>query len=421
MDKISAAALLEGFRGLVGQPPPLIQLQTNHLAQVTKRPPSHTLNVDITLAELLQALKKLQRNKAVGLDGMKVEFILDAAKLLHMSLLISFNYFLVKGFPKAFSTGVVHVLFKGGNAFEFDNYKGITVGPILAKLFTMILDKRLSEWAKQHGLHAKGQTGFCKDYCTTNQLFILRTLIEQNKAKKKPLYCCFVDFRKVFDTTPHEVLWHVLASLWVEGRFMQCLQAMYAKDTIRINHLNEGVTSNFKCQQGLKQGCPLSPLLFGLYLDALQGRLRGKKCNAHALANLHIWMLFFADDLALMLKSEVGLQQQLDMFQQFCAEHGLTMNVKKTKVMVFNSVDPCQEFVFEGDVIEHVQTFKYLGILFETTSNLDSAVEHLVAANRCSLFTLNHCCAELHIMDVKLRCDLFNTLVHSTASYACEV
>jgi hypothetical protein len=78
MDKISAATLLEGFRALVGQSPPPIQLRTNHLAQVTESPPSHTLNADITLTELLQALKKLQRKKAVGLDGMKVEFILDA-------------------------------------------------------------------------------------------------------------------------------------------------------------------------------------------------------------------------------------------------------------------------------------------------------------------------------------------------------
>ncbi len=55
----------------------------------------------------------------------------------------------------------------------------------------MILDKRLSEWAEQHELHAKGQAGFRKDYRTTDQLFILRTLIEQSKEKKKPLYCGF--------------------------------------------------------------------------------------------------------------------------------------------------------------------------------------------------------------------------------------
>jgi hypothetical protein len=72
---------------------------------------------------------------------MKAEFILDARDLLHMPLLTTFNCFLAKGFPKALSTKVVHALFKGGNAFEFDNYGGIMVGPILAKLFVMIFDK----------------------------------------------------------------------------------------------------------------------------------------------------------------------------------------------------------------------------------------------------------------------------------------
>ncbi len=132
-------------------------------------------------------------------------------------------------------------------------------------------------------------------------------------------------------------------------------------------------------------------------------------------------LLLFANGLTLMSESEVGLQQQLDALQQFCVERGLTVNVNKTKVMVFNSVDPCQEFVFEGDIIKHVQTFKYLGILLETTSNLDSAMEHLIAASRRSLFTLNRRCVKLRIMNVKLHCDLFNTLVRSIANYACEV
>jgi hypothetical protein len=59
--------------------------------------------------------------------------------------------------------------------------------------------------------------------------------------------------------------------------------------------------------------------------------------------------------------------------------------------------------------------------MLETTSNLDRAVEHLAVATKHSLSALNCCCAKLCIMDVKLRYDLFNTLVHSTTSYACEV
>ncbi len=87
---------------------------------------------------------------------------------------------------------------------------------------------------------------------------------------------------------------------------------MYARDIVRINHPSEGVTSSFRCQQGVKQGWPLSPLLFGLYLDALKGRLDGKECDASSLADVHIWLLLFTNDLTLTSESEVGPQQQLD-------------------------------------------------------------------------------------------------------------
>jgi hypothetical protein len=93
---------------------------------------------------------------------MKVEFILDAGELLHMPLLTTFNCFLKEGFLEALSIGVVHALFKGGDASKFDNYRGIIVGHVLAKLFVMILDKRLSEWLNNIGYVLRVKLGFAK-------------------------------------------------------------------------------------------------------------------------------------------------------------------------------------------------------------------------------------------------------------------
>ncbi len=77
--------------------------------------------------------------------------------------------------------------------------------------------------------------------------------------------------------------------------------------------------------------------------------------------------------------------------------------------------------MFKGDVIERVQTFKYLRILLEINPNLDSTVEHLASANKHLLFALNRRCVELCIMDIMLCCDLFNMLVRSAVSYVYEV
>jgi hypothetical protein len=218
-------------------------------------------------------MRRLERNKSVGLDGIKAEFMLDASDMLHIPLQIVLNKLLQQGYSVGLSTRVIHALHKGGDALQFENYKGITMGPVLAKVFAMILKARLSSWAEEMGLRGRGQAGFRKDFCTTDNLYILRMLIEQSIHKCKKVYCCFVDFRKAFDTMPHDLLWQVLDEMGIVGLFMQCLHSMYSQDNVRVLHPTEGLSTRFSCGIGVKQGCPLSPLLFGLYLDGLEKHL----------------------------------------------------------------------------------------------------------------------------------------------------
>jgi hypothetical protein len=91
------------------------------------------------------------------------------------------------------------------------------------------------------------------------------------------------------------------------------------------------------CEARLSSEPPIIWAIFG----CPKGRLDDRECNALALVDVHIWLLLFANDLVLTLESQVGLQQQLDALHQFCVERGLTVNMKKIKVMMFNSVDPC--------------------------------------------------------------------------------
>jgi hypothetical protein len=76
------------------------------------------------------------------------------------------------------------------------NYRGITVGPVFAKLFAMTIERRLASWAEEHGVKARGQAGFRKNYRTIENIFVLRSLIDKQKQAEQKggsgkLYCGF--------------------------------------------------------------------------------------------------------------------------------------------------------------------------------------------------------------------------------------
>jgi len=126
---------------------------------------------------------------------------------LQQPLLIVFNKILRKGYCESLFVGIIHALYKGGDCNQFDNFRGITLGPVLAKVFVMIIESCISQWAETNDLRAKGQAGFKKDFRITDNLFILRTLTEQAKFQKKKLYTYFVDFKKAFDIVLRDLLW----------------------------------------------------------------------------------------------------------------------------------------------------------------------------------------------------------------------
>jgi hypothetical protein len=383
------------------------------------------LDSPITIEEVTETMKKLKRNKAAGIDGITAELICDAANVLTEPLAMVFNFIFENGYPAGWAVGVLHPIFKAGDINDPGNYPGICVGIIIGKLFAMILYSRITDWAENQGIRAKGQAGFRRDHRTTDHIFVMRTLIEKTrKMNKGKLYCCFVDFKKAFDTIPRHLLWQELAGIGITGKMLTCIQSMYANDSARIFNAKQGLTDEFLCQKGVKQGCPLSPTLFGLYIDKIESRILeiSDQSSFPELGGMKVPLLLYADDLAIFSHSPNGLQQQLSVLQKFCHDFQLTVNSEKTKILVFEKgKSDCQDFLYNGSPIGRVDSFKYLGIEFHGTKGFLPATDQLRSAATKSLFALLQRCGELHISDPKTKCDLFDSLVAPILQYSCEV
>ena len=114
-----------------------------------------------------------------------------------------------------------------------------------------------------------------------------------------------MDFRRAFDTVPRHLLWQVLEELGIQGRILDIIKPLYRHDSAAVQTMH-GISAILRCFLGVKQGCPLSPTLFGLYVNGLEKHLlETVGIDAPTLVPL----LLIANGVILMSTSAEGLQK----------------------------------------------------------------------------------------------------------------
>ena len=118
--------------------------------------------------------------------------------------------------------------------------------------------------------------------------------------KKEEAFCCFVDFKKAFDIVLRGKLWHRMEELEVPMHLRAVVHRLYEDVKVKIQ-TSTGISESFRSDIGVKQGCPLSPTLFGLYIDKLEEWLNLQDGEGALLGEFMIRLLLYADDLILRL------------------------------------------------------------------------------------------------------------------------
>ena len=131
----------------------------------------------------------------------------------------------------------------------------------MGKLFTSILNNRLNVLSNELDILSENQAGFRKAYSTTDNIFVLYSLIDILRSKKKKLFCTFVDFEKAFDKGWRSAMWHKLLTYNINGKIFSVILRMYENIKSRISFQGQ-ISDYFSCNNGLRQGGNLSPFLF---------------------------------------------------------------------------------------------------------------------------------------------------------------
>ena len=313
----------------------------------------------------------MKNNKSPGVDNILNEHIKSTIQIMLPIYTKLFNIIFDTGIvPESWSLGNILPIYKnkGDNKLP-ENYRPITLLSCFGKLFTAILNVRLTNYFEENEIIDSCQAGFRKGFSTTDNLFILQSLIEIAKTNKNKLYCTFIDFKQAFDTVWRDGLWTKLSNTNVNGKCFKFIKNKYHNIKSRVTTA-EGTSAFFPCLTGVRQGENLSPLLFSIFLNDLKGFLHmhkapGLTCNTnidyHFLVYIKLFVLLFADDTVIFSNNCDDLQKTLNIFEKYCNEWKLTVNTSKTKIVIFSGGRAKQDhkFYFNGEQIEVLNEYKY--------------------------------------------------------------
>ena len=122
---------------------------------------------------------------------------------------------------------------------------------------------------------AEEQAGFRPVKGTRDQIMNLKMIVEKNRERGIDMFLCFIDYSKAFDTVAHDILWYVMKNLGFPIHIIQLIKALYdqQKAAVRTSY---GLTNWFEIEQGVREGCIISPHLFNIYVeDIMRNALDG--------------------------------------------------------------------------------------------------------------------------------------------------
>ncbi|XP_055589747.1 uncharacterized protein LOC129741945 [Uranotaenia lowii] len=328
-----------------------------------------------TEQEVLILINNLDSSKSPGPDGISAQFVKTHHNILAPLIRDIFNDCIQSGgFPESLKTAHVIPIYKAGKKTNCSNYRPISVLSVFSKILEKLLATRVLQFLKQHNLLYCYQYGFREGSSTLTAATELVDAIHNALDNRKLMGVLFLDLKKAFDTIDHSILLNKLDAYGIRG-IANSLFADYLANRKQYVQINQSTSDLGYLPVGVPQGSNLGPLLFILYVN-----------DIHRL-HLHGKPRLFADDTSLSYENcdvrivVAQMSEDLKTLQEYFNSNLLSLNLDKTKYVMFRSTyrqpESHNQLQVGSTVIEQVNSFKYLGLIFDELVRWDKHIDRL--------------------------------------------
>ena len=282
------------------------------------------------LDEFTNVLKHIKCNKSPGIDGLPAEFYLKFwSNLSDIYFSMICDAWNVKILPSSTRTSILSTIHKADEKYLLKNYRPLSLTNCDYKIAAFVFANRMQTVISS--IINDDQVAYIKGRYIGTTIRNLTDIYEYCEESNEPGALINIDFQKAFDSVEHNFMFSVMKKINFGDNFIQWIQILYNESKFKVKN-NGWLSKDYKMTRGIRQGCPVSCLLFLLVVEVMSTKIR-KSNNVKGIKidKTEYKIAQFADDATISVTDLTSILEVVSIIHNYGKVSGLKLNIKKTK------------------------------------------------------------------------------------------